>query len=131
MATTTESRREILASCLAAGMTIRRTATKSGFSLRQASRLANDPAIVRRAAELRTQMIGQASGMLAAMVAKAIKRLEKLIDDPSSTVQRRAVKDAMEYALKFQERFDLSQEIREIKEGLAAKTGTEGDEYPG
>jgi len=84
---------------LANGATVIEAAQAAGIPLRTASRRANDPLVHRRVREWREQMQSKTMGSLARGMTAAVKKLLKLLKDPSPYVQLAAAQALLKHPI--------------------------------
>ena len=115
-------RTDALILALARGNTIRAAAKMSGYSERQAHRLASDPAIKANVAAVRSGLISQAVGMLAATSADAAKAMGKLLTDKSATVRLAASKAVLETAVKLRDATEIEERLTALEARIRQNT---------
>jgi hypothetical protein len=109
------NRRDALILALARGLTIAGAARVSGYSQRQAQRLLDDPAFRSAVASVRSGMVSEAVGLLAATNAKACRTLRALLSDPSSTIRLAAAKAILDVGQRLRDANELEQRLEAIE----------------
>jgi len=108
-------RNESLVLALARGLNVRSAAKVSGYSERQAHRKLDDPAFRIRVSNVRSEVVGQAVGILAAAGAEAARTLRKLLASPADQVKLAAARSILEVGNKLRETTELAKRIEAIE----------------
>ena len=111
---------EVLAAALAAGRTVRDAAAEAKVSEKTAYRRNKDPEFRRRVAELRSQMVGEAAGVLADSMKYAAAALRLMVTSTDLNLRHRAARSILEFGIKVAELADLERRVRELEERAAA-----------
>jgi hypothetical protein len=114
-------RRKAAALSLAAGKTIRDTATELGIGERTIGRWLNDAGFRAMVEHLRGEMFARAVGRLADLQVKAVEALASLLDSPAPLVKLQAAKAIINDGVKLREHLDLAERLAVIEERLAAR----------
>jgi len=107
-----------IALALASGATIAQAAEKAGCSPRTVYRRLEDLSFGKAVAELRSQMITQAAGQLAARMGEAVETLQTLLKAESENVRLGASRSILEMAIRFREQLEIDERLRALEEYL-------------
>ncbi len=106
---------EILAVALAAGRTVREASGRAAVSERTVYRRLKDSEFQKRVAELRSDMVGQAVGMLVEAGSAAVQTLKELLSSQSDSVRLGAARSILELGVKLRESTELAARVAELE----------------
>jgi hypothetical protein len=126
---TAAGRREILATWLATGHTVKSAANEAGFEERSAYRWLQDPRFRARIGELRAEMIDRALGKLSEAACAAVDTLVALLDEDSPAIRHRAAASILEILSRFKQNVDLDNRLVRLELAHANRVlvGTDGN----
>lgn len=115
-----------LAMALARGMTQAAAARLVGLNERTVRRKLEGREFKSLVAELRSRMVSEAVGLLAADSAPAVKRLRRLVRSKDESIQLQAIKLVVQALVKLGSFADLNDRMTELEARLVEREGVEG-----
>jgi hypothetical protein len=113
-------KQEALAFALASGRTIREAAAECGAGERTVKRwLAEQPAVVRRVAELRANMVSRALGRMADGMTEAAATLRALLNAKGESVRLGAARSILELGNRLRESVELEERLIALEQRAA------------
>jgi hypothetical protein len=106
---------------LASGQTVRDAACAAGIGERTATRRVADLDFRRRVEELRSEMVAQTLGRLAAGMAEAADRLRALLGAKNEHIQLGAARSLLELALTLRKNVETEERLRALEKKLRSK----------
>jgi hypothetical protein len=100
---------------------VAQAALKAECSEQTVYRRLRDPAFVKAVSDLRSTMISQAAGQLAAKMGEAVLTLYALLTAESENVRLGAARSILELAGKFREQVELTERLAALEERLNGK----------
>jgi hypothetical protein len=104
------------------GMTVRDAAKAADVCERTPHRRQAEPDFRRRVAELLSDMISRATGIMADAMASGASRLKELLHSPNDTVCPGAAKALLEMTVKLRDSVELQDRVTELEQLLADLT---------
>jgi AcrR family transcriptional regulator len=109
---------DCIALALASGATVAQAAEKAGCSPRTVYRRLGDLSFCKAVTNLRSEMITQAAGQLAARMGEAVETLQNLLKAESENVRLGAARSILEMAVRFREQLEIEERLRRLEEHL-------------
>lgn len=118
--------RTAFAFAVASGKKITEACTAAGVEPRTGTRWLKEPAVKAEIRRLRALMVGEAVGLAAGSMAKAMQTLARLLDDPNPLVRMHAARIVVQSGGRLWETSDLAEQVEEIKAKLGMGEGAAG-----
>jgi hypothetical protein len=113
---------DVLVVALACGATIDTAAQRAGVAVRTVNRRLKDPDFQKRLAEVRTDMVKRATGVLTAAALEAVKTLMDLQKAATpAAVRLGAARTILEFGIKLREATEMEERIAALEAQLAAQ----------
>ena len=103
---------------LAAGVSARRAAEKAGFSPRTVQRRLRDDGFCREVARARGRIISRTTAMLARTSLRAVRTLDKLLDDENPAVKRMAARGVLDSLARISAQAEIEERIAGLENTL-------------
>ncbi len=107
---------------LAAGVSARRAAEKAGFSPRTVQRRLRDDGFCREVARARGRIISRTTAMLARTSLRAVRTLDKLLDDENPAVKRMAARGVLDSLARISAQAEIEERIAQLEHTMMGET---------
>jgi hypothetical protein len=113
---------------LAAGVSARRAAEKAGFSARTVQRRLRDDGFCREVARARGRIISRTTAMLARTSLRAVRTLEKLLDNENPAVKRMAARGVLDSLARISAQAEIEERIAQLESTMLGEVKDDDQE---
>jgi len=118
---TKQANRDLAAVALASGKNIAEAAAAAGMTERTVQRWKEDPQFIARVEELRSEIVHDVAGRLAASMTRAAETLEGLLHSSNERVKLSAAMQIIGLGLKVTELSEIQKKIEELERTLTPR----------
>ncbi len=113
---------------LAAGASTRKAGEKAGFSERTVQRRLRDDCFCREVARARGRIISRTTAMLARTSLRAVRALDKLLDNENPAVKRMAARGVLDSLARISTQAEVEERIAQLEQTMLGETKDDDQE---